>query len=98
MMTVRPTARRVVRDRSPLMAASTTPTSNRASAPPQIAICSLAGDLHALRVWEALVTRFGAVCHLVETDRLASRPLRWDITQLENTALPALGGTARVTD
>jgi hypothetical protein len=78
------------------MAASTTATPNRVAGSPRIAICSLAGDLHALRVWEALVTRCGVACHLVETDRLAGRPLRWDTAQFEGAVVPALGGAVRV--
>jgi hypothetical protein len=62
----------------------------------RIAICSLAGDLHALRVWEALVTRDGVACYLIETDRLVGRPLTWESAQFECASLPALGGAVRV--
>jgi hypothetical protein len=48
-----------------------------------------------MRVWEALVTRCGATCYLIETDRLADRPLRWDTAQFEDAVVPALGGPVR---
>lgn len=63
---------------------------------PRIAICSLARDLHALRVWENLVTRHSAVCDLIETDRCVGLNLHWDDHQRGAAVVPCRGGVTRV--
>jgi hypothetical protein len=63
---------------------------------PRIAICSLAGDLHALRVWEKLFTRHSVACDLIETDRCVGLNLHWDDRQRGAAVVPCRGGVTRV--
>src|SRR5687768_4255705 len=62
----------------------------------QIAICSIAGDMHALAIQEALRTAGDVAVHLVETDRLSGIPaLTWWDAPAENAPciLPTGSGT-----
>ena len=64
----------------------------------RVAICSLAGDLHALRVWEALTERHGVACELVEIDRLVGRAFTWELERRADAIVPALGNELRLAE